>query len=77
MAKQIGILVAAAALLLALFGCDLAKDTGGKAKEGEEKAVGIAEKMSDGTLKGADLDSDDFMAEDEDEDENEGDGWSE
>jgi hypothetical protein len=40
-----------------LAGCNEAQETGSTTEEGAKNAVGIADKMSDGTLKDADMDS--------------------
>jgi hypothetical protein len=47
----------AALLLLNLCSCDMFKEGADSTKGGGEGAVGIADKMSDGTLKDADMDS--------------------
>jgi hypothetical protein len=45
------------ALLFALAGCNVAKDTADTTEKGGQGAVGLAEKMSGGTVGDADADS--------------------
>ena len=44
-------------LLLAISSCDMFKESAEATKGGGDGAVGIADKMSEGTLKDADMDS--------------------
>jgi hypothetical protein len=43
--------------LLAFAGCNEAADTGSTTEQGANNAVGVADKMSEGTLGDADMDS--------------------
>ncbi|MCB1220954.1 MAG: hypothetical protein H7A35_12480 [Planctomycetales bacterium] len=55
------------ALVLGLCSCDMFKDTADTTQAGGEGAVGIADKMSEGTLKDADMDSGESASDDSSE----------